>query len=152
MISMRTLALEAGVSHTLVNYHFGSREGLISAALALRIAPHQVVAHATAPDGSVDLGRLFHELVAVWEDPRTASALHALAARVLGQGPDAPTAQAYLQGAVFDPLVAALGQARARRVAVVVVGTIVNRYVIALPSMARMSRAEVVAQMVAMSR
>lgn len=38
-MTSRKLASEVGVSHTLVNYHFGSRDGLVAAVIALRAAP-----------------------------------------------------------------------------------------------------------------
>lgn len=152
LCSLRSLAQEAGVSHTLVNYHFGSREGLIAASLALRVAPHQVIARAISADGVVHLDQLFRDLVAVWEHVETAPALHALAGRVLGHDAEATAAKAYLEHAVFEPLATALGQAHARRVAVVVVGTIITRYVVGLSAMVRLGPAETVAQMARMSR
>src|SRR5918997_5703859 len=64
--STRALAAKVGVSHTLVNYYFGSRDGLLAAAAALQVAPHTVLAAATDERGVLDVPVLLRELVGVW--------------------------------------------------------------------------------------
>lgn len=133
--SSRALAREAGVSHTLVNFHFDSRAGLVAEALAVRLAPHMVVEASTA-DGRLDARRLVDGLLSVWEHPVHGSALVRLA-RSAATG-DSPVVQTYLQQAVFDRLDATIGTRRARRAAVAIVGLIFARYVLAVPTLATM--------------
>ena len=63
-ISSRDLAAELGLSHTLVNYHFGSRDGLIAAAIGSRIAPHDVIARARLNAEQATTGALEPEMAA----------------------------------------------------------------------------------------
>ena len=47
IITARQIAAEAGLSHSLVNYHFGSKDELLIVALALTVA--LILATAVAP-------------------------------------------------------------------------------------------------------
>ncbi len=134
-VSARQLATEAGVSHTLVNYHFGSRDGLVAAAVSLRAAPHQVIASATDPDGTIDLTRLVRGLVQVWEHPEHGARLASFARDLAAGDERSPTLMSYLQNTVFAALAAQFGQERARRMAIAIVGVIFTRYVLRLPAM-----------------
>ena len=131
-----------GVSHTLVNYHFGSRTGLIAAAIALRAAPHDVIALSRDDDGRLDLERLAHGVLAVWEHPEHGARLADLARRLVSDSGASETIGDYLQSSVFDPLVDELGRARARRMATALIGFLFGRYVIALPIFTRLSTEE----------
>lgn len=148
--SVRALAAEVGVSHTLVNYHFGGRDALVAAVVALRVAPHHIVAASRDERGELDLATLIPALVALWERPERRPALVAFARELAADGPRAAALRAYLQRAVFDALAAALGQRRARRVAVVIVGLIFSRYVLRMPSMVSLTPTEVVELMLSM--
>lgn len=134
-VSARRLAAEVGVSHTLVNYHFGSRDGLMAAAVSLRAAPHQVLASATGPDGAIDLDRLVHGLVAVWEHPEHGARLTSFAQALAAGDERSPALLSYLQNTVFGALAEHFGQERARRMAVAIVGVVFTRYVLRLPAM-----------------
>ena len=151
-VSARKIAEEAGVSHTLVNYHFGSRDALIASAVSLRAAPHQVVASATDENGHIDLARLVHGLVLVWEHPDNGARL-AEFARGLASGDErAPVLMSYLQNTVFSALAAEFGQERARRMATAIVGVVFARYVLRLPAMASLTPAQVAAHLLTMLR
>lgn len=141
-ISSRDLAAEVGVSHTLVNYHFGSREGLVAAAVALRAAPHDVIALSRDGQGAIDLSRLVHGILAAWEDPEHGDRLAGLARRLASGGGSADSIAEYIQHSVFQPLVDDLGREHARRVAVAIVGFLFGRYVLALPIFTVLSRDE----------
>lgn len=139
-ISSRELAAEVGVSHTLVNYHFGSREGLVAAAVALRAAPHDVIALSRDAHGALDVARLAHGILAAWEHPEHGERLIGLARRLAsGVGAAVPISE-YLQNSVFQPLVDDLGREHARRVAVAIVGFLFGRYVLALPMFSSLTR------------
>jgi AcrR family transcriptional regulator len=140
--SSRQIAAEADVSHSLVNYHFGGRRGLLAAAHALTVAPHQVI-EASRRDGRLDPSVLIGALVAVWEHPGHGQALAGLARSAIART-EGEAVVAYLQDAVVDTLVAELGIDRGRRLALTLIGTIMSRYVIRLPSMTALSTTELV--------
>lgn len=151
-MSSRDLAAEIGVSHTLVNYHFGSRDGLLAAVVSLRAAPHHVIAAATLPDGTLDLHRLVRALIAAWEHPEYGSRLAGFARQLVAGGPHAEALASYLQHAVFETLTEQFGQERARRMATALVGVIFTRYVLRLPSMTALTEAQAAAHLLAMLR
>ncbi|KAA0961796.1 TetR/AcrR family transcriptional regulator [Microbacterium sp. ANT_H45B] len=142
VVSSRDLAAEIGVSHTLVNYHFGSRNGLIAAAIALRAAPHDVIALSRDGDGRLDLERLAHGILAVWEHPAHGARLADLARRLVSDSGASDTISDYLQGSVFEPLADEVGRAHARRMATALLGFLFGRYVIALPIFTLLSKEE----------
>lgn len=144
VISSRRLAAEIGVSHTLVNYHFGSREALIAATIALRAAPHDVIALSRGDDGRgpVDLPRLAHGILAVWEHPEHGAQLAQFARRLAAGDSSAGSIAAYIQASVFEPLVEDFGRGHARRIAAAIVGFLFGRYVLALPMFAELPRDE----------
>lgn len=142
--SSRALAVEAGVSHTLVNFHFGDRQGLIAAATALRIAPYDLLEAATVGDDGLDMRRLVHGIVALWERPEHREALTRLARDLAAGGPRADGLVDYLQRSVAERLQRALGLERGRIAMAVIAGTLFTRYVIRIPSMATLEPHEVV--------
>lgn len=130
------------MSHTLVNYHFGSRDRLFAAAAELTISPEDVLAATRQADGSLDLRRFAHALVAVWEHPDHGPRLLAVA-RAFAAGDAASDAiSTYLQHTVLDTLTAAYGRRRGLQMATAVVGFIFARYVLGLDAIARLSPAE----------
>lgn len=151
-VSARQLADEVGVSHTLVNYHFGSRDALIAAAVSLRAAPHHVVAASTDENGHIDLTRLVHGLVRVWEHPDNGARLAEFARRLATGDERSPALMSYLQNTVFAALAAEFGQERARRMATAIVGVIFARYVLHLPAMVSLTPAQVAAHLLSMLR
>lgn len=151
-VSTRALAVEVGVSHTLVNYHFGSRDALIAEAVSLRAAPHHVVASATGEDGHIDLSRLVHGLVRVWEHPDNGARLADFARRLATGDERSPALMSYLQNTVFAALAAEFGQEHARRMATAIVGVIFARYVLHLPTMVLLTPAQVEAHLLSMLR
>lgn len=140
--STRMLAAEVGLSHSLVNYHFGGRDGLVAAAIALRIAPHHVIAASTDSRGDLDLDRLAHALVEVWERPESREPLVAFAREAASGSARSAVLVEYLQHSVFDALGAVIGSGPARRVAVAVVGVVFARYILRLPAMTALTRAQ----------
>ncbi|WP_194421275.1 TetR/AcrR family transcriptional regulator [Microbacterium abyssi] len=151
-LSARQIAAEVGVSHTLVNYHFGSRDALIAAAVSLRAAPHQVLASARDDDGHIDLARLVHGLVRVWEHPDNGARLVEFARRLATGDERSPTLMSYLQNTVFADLAADFGQERARRMATAIIGVIFARYVLLLPSMTALTPVQVASHLLSMLR
>lgn len=70
---MRSIAREAGVDHTLVNYHFGSKQELFAEVLAIAYSPQTMFDEIFAPTASRDplrmAERLLVGLLTVWEEP-----------------------------------------------------------------------------------
>lgn len=143
-VSSRALAAEAGVSHSLVNFHFGGRDGLLAAAAAVRVAPHDAIAASTRADGSLDLQRLATAIVALWEDDEHGEALRRLAVDVASGSPRSGALLDYLQHAVVERLQDALGAERGRTVATAIIGTVFARYVVRVPAFADPSPREAV--------
>lgn len=149
--SSRSIAREAGVSHTLVNYHFGTKEELFVAAIALTTAPHHVVANSIR-GGELDVKRLAAGIVAIWEHDVHGPTLAKFAREIGSGGPQAAVLSDYLERSVFDALVAAIGRQNARSLAIIIVGTIFTRYVLRLPMMTALSQTEVSSQIVKMAQ
>lgn len=141
-VSSRDLAAEVGVSHSLVNYHFGSREGLVAAVVSLRAAPHDVIALSRDADGRLDIGRLAQGILAVWEHPEHGQRLAAFARRLSSGGGSGASIADYLQRSVFQPLVDDVGREHAQRMATAIVGFVFGRYVLALPMFTALTREE----------
>lgn len=131
------------MSHTLVNFHFGDRQGLLAAAAALRIAPHDLLEAATVGEHGLDLHSLVHGIVALWESPDHRQSLTGLARELAGDGPRSAALADYLQRSVLERLQRALGVERGRLATAVIAGTLFTRYVIGLPSMAALEPREV---------
>ncbi len=142
--SHRALAAEVGVSHTLVNYHFGSRDGLFAAAAALTISPGEVIAVARRADGSLDLHRLAHALVAVWEHPEHGARLASIARSFARGDATAEAISHYLQRTVIDALIASYGRHKGAQLITAVVGFIFARYILGVDAIARLTQTEAV--------
>lgn len=139
----RALANEAGVSHSLVNYHFGSRSALIAAAIGLTVAPHDLIAHARdRVTGKIRPDRLVSGLLAVWENPVTGQVLVRSAREYSAQASSAELIASYLQDSVFAPLASDFGIARARRMIASIIGFLFARYVLEVPTFTSLGRAE----------
>ncbi|MFG6444669.1 TetR family transcriptional regulator [Microbacterium sp. P07] len=151
-ISSRDLAAEVGVSHTLVNYYFGSRNAFIAAAVSLRVAPHHVIAAATMLDGTLHLPRLARGLIAVWEHPEHGQLLAGFARQLTAGGPHAQALSSYLQHTVLETLTAEFGQERARRMTTALVGVVFSRYVIRLPGMTALTADQTATHLLSMMR
>lgn len=143
-VSSRDLAREVGVSHTLVNYHFGSRDALIALAITSRVAPHEVIALARDQAGRIQTPRLVQGLVAAWEDPAIGGRLVDAARRYAASDEASEAIAQYLQNAVFAPLVSDFGVARARGMAMTIVGFLYGRYVLRMPLLASLTKDEAV--------
>lgn len=130
------------MSHTLVNYHFGSVDGLLAEALALGISPRDVVRAATTDGETVDLHRLVRGLLALWEHPVLGPRLAVLARRIAAGEASAAPLVGYLERVVFGALSAGLDRERAERATIAVVGTVFARYILRLDAATALSRAQ----------
>lgn len=133
-LSLRAIAKEVGVSHTLVNYHFGGRAGLFAAVLAVRVAPHTVLEASIDSAGALDVRRLIRGVLTVWDDEEQRRRLASLARAATAATQESTLAVEYLQSVVVDRLVDVVGIDRGRRIAFAMIGVIFARWVLEIPS------------------
>jgi AcrR family transcriptional regulator len=79
-VTMRSIALAAGVDVALVSYYFGSKQRLFSAAMSLPINPADMVAAQLSGDLDTLAERMLRSMLGVWDDPETGGPLRALTA------------------------------------------------------------------------
>jgi AcrR family transcriptional regulator len=147
--TIRAVAASAGVDPALVHHYFGSKDDLFVAALEIPVDPREVLAPVVAagPDGAGE--RLLRTFLGVWDDPELQPGLLALARSMVADDSGGLVRDAFIP-VVVGPVLAALvvdrPEVRIPLVASQVVGLIVTRYVIAVPQMAQMPAADVVAR------
>ena len=138
--TMRSVATAAGVDPALVHHFFGSKQGLFVAAMDFPIDPSQVVAGLIEP-GVDGLGeRVVRTLLGIFAELGEANPMIGLIRSAAGHPPAARMLREFLGGAVLDKVAAAAGtdrpQLRAELCASQILGILVAREVIALPSLA----------------
>ncbi|WP_225983892.1 TetR/AcrR family transcriptional regulator [Epidermidibacterium keratini] len=147
--SVRSIAESAGVSHSLVNYHFGSKSGLFSAVLDLVMGPGQVLDRVAARhQGSALAPHLLAQALALWDSPALAPRLRELIRDAAEDPQRAEVLRGYLHSTVVDRFAEQIGGPDAHRLAsgaaAVMAGVFLTRYVIRLEPIASMSREEIV--------
>ena len=147
-VTMRSVAAEAGVDAALVSYFFGSKQGLVSAALALSADPTDVLAAALPGDLDQLPERVLRALLETWDDPKRGGPL-AVMVRTAAQDPGlARLVREMVEHGIVDRLAARLGGVGARQRAGVfgaqVAGVIFSRYVMELAPISTMSADELV--------
>ena len=147
--TIRAVAASAGVDPALVHHYFGSKDDLFLAALEMPVDPRELLAPVVAlgPDGAGE--RLLGTFLSVWDDPEIQVRLLAVVRSALGDDGGRLLKDGFIPvvvGPVLAQLVKDRPEVRIPLVASQVVGLIVTRYVLALPPMAQMSAADVVAR------
>jgi AcrR family transcriptional regulator len=147
--TMRAVAARAGVDPALIHHYFGTKDGLLSAALTPPVSPHVLLAGL-----SEDRGRAGHEFVRrlldVWEDhPVVQGQMLALIRTALSH----EHATALLRETLQQTVVAAVREVaapdrRELRAALVMSqmsGLLLSRYLVGLPGVADADRRSLVA-------
>lgn len=147
--SVRSIAREVGVSHTLVNYHFGGKGGLFAAVLDLVMGPGQVLDRvADEHEGPEFATHLLDAALALWDSPALAPRLRELIREAIDDPAQAGVLRGYLQSTVVERFAERIGgpdaSRRASAAAAVMAGVFLTRYVIGLEPIASMSRNDVV--------
>ncbi len=146
--TMRAIAADADVDAALINYFFGSKEGLFGEAFTLRANPAVVITEQL--DGPV--GELPHRLIKVlldtWDVPQNRAKL--LAVAQAGAVPEtAALTRGFVEGVLLAPVAerlrgAGLNKSDAGRCSALLVtqlvGVIYARYVLAVDGVAAMSK------------
>jgi len=150
-VSMRSIAAEAGVDAALISYHFGSKRGLVGAALELVINPAIVAAAAIeSPLGAMP-ERLLRALLSAWDDPRSGPQLLGLLRGVVADEDTSRVFREVIENEIVGRLADRIGGRNAHRraaaVGVQLSGLIFLRYVLRLEPLASMPAEEVVAML-----
>ena len=150
-VTLRSIALEAGVDVALISYHFGSKRGLFGASLELPANPPEILA-AVLP-GPLDTlpERLVRAILAAWDDPDRGPALRAFAQAALFE-PDVARlfremAEREMIARIAERLGTADGARRGALAASQIAGMIFLRYVLGIEPLASMPPDELVARM-----
>jgi AcrR family transcriptional regulator len=147
--TIRAVAAAAGVDPALVHHYFGSKDDLFLAALEMPVDPRALLAPVVAqgPDGAGE--RLLRTFLSVWDEPDVQVRLLAVVRSVLGDDDARLLKEGFIPvvvGPVLAQLVKDRPEVRIPLVASQVIGLIVTRYLVALPSMAQMPAEDVVAR------
>jgi AcrR family transcriptional regulator len=74
-VTLRSIAAEAHVDVALVSYFFGSKKGLLAAAMSLPANPPEMLLNALPGDPATLPERVLTALLQTWEDPQRGAAL-----------------------------------------------------------------------------
>lgn len=147
--SLRAVARDAEVDHSLVNYYFGTKERLFGAVMALTLSPAQVLRTVLEHGSPTRLAEsLLAAIVATWDRPEYRLPLSRLLAEA-GSSPEVRRAfTGYLEKEVVHHLAAQIGGReatnRAAGAAATISGLVFCRYILDLEPLASMSQHQVI--------
>jgi AcrR family transcriptional regulator len=136
--TIRAIAGKAGVDPALVHHYYGTKEQLFVAAMQLPFDPAALLAPVLAP-GLDGLGeRIIRTLLGIWEQTGPTGPFAALLRSALTNDRAAAMFREFLQQALFDRIITAIEvdrpEFRAGLAASQLVGVVVLRYLIQLPT------------------
>jgi AcrR family transcriptional regulator len=138
--TMRAVAADADVDVALVSYHFGSKQGLFAAAMALALSPGQILRSAMDGDPAALPDRILTTVLKTWDDPRNAEPLTALLEAAQQDEQLRRAFAEYVEREVVHRLADHLGGPRATEraaaVVTVVIGLVFSRWVLRLTPLA----------------
>lgn len=145
---MRSIARDAGVDPALLNYHFGSKDGLFGAVMSLTLSPPRVLAQVLESGGPATAASLLGAVVDTWDHPEYRAPLVTLL-REAGVSPEVRRAFAgYISNEIVARVADQIGgpqaSKRAAAVATSIAGLVFCRYVLELEPLASMSKAEII--------
>ncbi len=145
---MRSVAMGAGVDLALVSYYFGSKKGLLSAALALAVNPADILGRAAEGEPALFPQRALHSLLRLWEDAESGAPLRALVAGAAHDAVVANLVKEMVEVELIDTIAARIGGANARKRAgafcAQIAGLLVTRYILRLEPVASMRSDELI--------
>lgn len=147
-VTMRSIATEAGVDLALVSYYFGSKKGLLGAALALAANPADTLGRAAEGELALFPQRALSSLLHLWEDPESGAPLRALVVGATHDTVVTSLVKEMVEVELIDAIAARIGGAHARKRAAAfcaqIAGLIVTRYILRLEPIASMSTDELI--------
>ena len=149
---LRDVAGAAGVDVALVGYHFGSKEALFAAAMAMPVSMPSLIDD-VIEQGELDdfAARLLRRILDVWDDERTGAPLVALVRSAMSHEPTADTLREFVRAEILDRIAARLGGADARERSVFfgsqLIGLLIYRHVLRVEPLASMEPDVIVAAM-----
>jgi AcrR family transcriptional regulator len=147
-VTMRSIALAAGVDVALVSYYFGSKQGLFSAAMSLPTNPADVVAAVLAGDLDSLAERMLRTVLAVWDDPVSGTPLRTLAGAAIVEADLNRVVREAVGREIVDRLAKRIGGSgasqRAAAFSTQMAGLIFARYLLHLEPIASMSVEDIV--------
>lgn len=147
-VTLRSVAAEAGVDLALLSYYFGSKKGLLTAALALTVNPSDVLGRAAQGDPATFPQRALHALLCLWEDAETGAPLRSLVAGAAHDSTFADLIKEMTEKELVDKIATRIGGRDARKRAAAfcaqIAGLIVTRYILRLEPIASMPPDEIV--------
>lgn len=141
--SLRSIASDAGVDVALLSYHFASKQGLFTAAMAIPVRPGELLDRAL--DAPIDQWpeRILRTVLHAWEDPQIGPVLVQTVLASAAQEGRSGGFDEFLQTELLGRLTARLAgrdaEARAIGVLLTTAGLLMARYVIRVPTVAAAS-------------
>jgi AcrR family transcriptional regulator len=146
--SLRTIAADAGVTPPLVIHFFGSKAGLLVAALDWPFDPQDVVPDLLAGRRSEIGERLVRLFVSTWDDPDARSTLRSLLESATADERAAALLREFVVSQLIGPLTAALGKpgddVRANLIAAQMIGVAMLRHVLKVAPLKDMASEDLV--------
>ncbi|WP_433438319.1 TetR family transcriptional regulator [Nonomuraea sp. CA-141351] len=146
--TMRAVAAAADVDAALISYHFGSKQGLFGAAMALAISPGQVIAQALEGDPEQVPRRIVQAVLTTWDDPELGGPLTLLLQQVQRDPVSMRTFREYVERELVGRLAQYIGgpdaTERAATALTITLGLIMSRYVLELGPTAEMDADRIV--------
>jgi AcrR family transcriptional regulator len=147
-VTLRSIAVEAGIDVALISYFFGSKKGLFGAAMALTANPAEIFSRALDGEVAGLPERVLRLLLETWDSPVTGMPLKAMLANALTDEAVGLLVRQALQRELVDKLAERLGGVDAQRRAVAftvqLAGVIFARFVLRLEPVASMPADELV--------
>ena len=146
--TLRAIAEEARVDPALISYHFGSKRGLLGAAMTLGANPAEILADTVGGPLPSLPERLLATLLSAWDDPATGGPLHSFVEAAVSDREVGRLFRELVELEMIPRLAEAIGGADGRRRAAMVAchmaGVVMARYMLRLEPLASMPAAEVV--------
>ncbi|TWE12300.1 TetR/AcrR family transcriptional regulator [Rudaeicoccus suwonensis] len=146
--TLRAIAADAGVDVALLSYHFASKQGLFTAAMAIPVRPGELLDHALDAPLQQWPERILRMLLHVWDDPRIGPVLVQTVLTSAAHEGHTGGFDEFLETELLGRLKARLagrdGDARAVGVILTIAGVLTARYVIRVPTIAAMPQEELI--------